>query len=217
MSSVKEPRTTARARDGLPGCSRGRLSVQPRHRSSKSSETLGVVAGMTLEDVVEVLTALDAGGIDYWVDGGWGIDALLGRQTREHRDLDLGVGLDDVPRIETLLPQFRHVSGESGLLLKDERGRVVDLLLVERSESGELWQQLAGERRLRYDERETRASGFIGGRSVRCASVALQLEHHDHPDATDQDRLDIEALERELPDNAGRGRVQELLDRQRRY
>jgi lincosamide nucleotidyltransferase A/C/D/E len=165
---------------------------------------LGVVAGMTLEDVVDVLTALDAGGIDYWVDGGWGIDALLGRQTREHRDLDLGVGLDDVPRIEALLPQFRHESGESGLLLKDERGRVVDLLLVERSESGELCQQLAGGRRLRYEERETRASGFIGGRRVRCASVALQLEHHDHPDATDQDRLDIEALERELLDNAGR-------------
>ena len=75
---------------------------------------LGVVAGMTPEDVVEVLTALDAGGIDYWVDGGWGIDALLERQTREHRDLDLGVGLDDVPRIATLLPHFsQKESGES--------------------------------------------------------------------------------------------------------
>jgi lincosamide nucleotidyltransferase A/C/D/E len=160
---------------------------------------------MTLEDVVEVLTALDAGGIDYWVDGGWGIDALLGRQTREHRDLDLGVVLDDVPRIEALLPQFRRESAESGLLLEDERGRVVDLLLVERSESGELCQRLPGGRQLRYEESETRASGFIGGRRVRCASVALQLVHHDHPDATDQDRLDIETLERELRENAGRG------------
>ena len=164
---------------------------------------------MTLEDVLKVLAALDAGGIDYWVDGGWGIDALLGRQTREHRDLDLGVGLDAVPRIETLLPEFRHESGESGLLLKDERARVVDLLLVERSESGELWQQLAGGRRLLYDERETRAAGLIGGRRVRCASVALQREHHDHPDATDQDRLDIEALERELRDNGGQGHYRE--------
>jgi lincosamide nucleotidyltransferase A/C/D/E len=154
---------------------------------------------MTPEDVVEVLAALDAGRIDYWVDGGWGIDALLGRlETREHRDLDLGVRLEDVQKIESLLPQFRRESAESGVLLKDERGRVVDLLLVERSESGELWQQLAGGRRLCYEERETRASGFIGGRRVRCASVALQREHHDHPDATDQDRLDIEVLEREL-------------------
>jgi hypothetical protein len=26
---------------------------------------------MTVEDVIEVLAALDAGGIAYWVDGGW--------------------------------------------------------------------------------------------------------------------------------------------------
>ncbi len=160
---------------------------------------------MTLEAVADVLAALDAGGVDYWVDGGWGVDALLGRQTREHRDLDLGVWLDDVPTIETLLPQFRRESEEEWpgfLLLRDERGGVVDLLLVQPSGAGGLLQQLAGGRRLRYDETETRASGHIGGRRVRCASVALQLERHDHPDVTDQDRLDIEALERELRDNA---------------
>ena len=160
---------------------------------------------MTLEDVLDVLAALDAGGIDYWVDGGWGIDALLGRQTREHRDLDLGVRLNDVPRIEMSLPHFRRESEEEWpgfRLLKDDRGRVVDLLLVQRSEAGELWQQLAGGRRLRHEEKESRASGYIGDRSVRCASVALQREHHDHPDATDQDRLDIEALERRLDDDA---------------
>jgi lincosamide nucleotidyltransferase A/C/D/E len=159
---------------------------------------------MTLKDVVEVLAAIDAGGIDYWVGGGWGVDALLGRQTREHHDLDLGVMLDDVQKIESLLPQFRREPAESGVRLKDERDRVVDLLLVERSESGELWRQLPGGRRLRHKERETRASGLIGGRRVRCASVALQLEHHDHPDATDQDRLDIEALERKLRDDPER-------------
>jgi lincosamide nucleotidyltransferase A/C/D/E len=156
---------------------------------------------MTPEDVIDVLAALDGGGIAYWVDGGWGLDALLGQQTRTHRDLDLGVRLDDVPRIETLLPQFRRESEEEWpgfLRLKDERGRVVDLLLVERREAGELWQQLAGGRRVRHKESETRASGSVGGRPVRCASVALQLEHHNHPQATDQDRADIEALRRKL-------------------
>jgi hypothetical protein len=32
----------------------------------------GVVAEMTAEDVIDVFAALDAGGIAYWVDGGWG-------------------------------------------------------------------------------------------------------------------------------------------------
>ena len=153
---------------------------------------------MTPEDVINILAALDAGGIAYWVDGGCGVDALLGQQTRTHRDLDLGVRLDDIPRIETLLPQFRRDDSEEEwpgfLLLKDERGRVVDLWLVERSQGGQLWQQLAGGRRVSHAESETRATGYIGGRPVRCASVALQLEHLHHPQATDQDRADTEAL-----------------------
>jgi lincosamide nucleotidyltransferase A/C/D/E len=152
---------------------------------------------MTCEDVIEVLAALDAGGIDYWVDGGWGIDALAGKQTRMHHDLDLGVNVDDVARVETLLPQFRREL-EDVSFYEDERGRAVDLLLVERSEAGQLRQQLPGGRRVRYPESETHASGYIGGRPVRCASVALQRERHNHPDATDQDRVDMEILEPDL-------------------
>jgi lincosamide nucleotidyltransferase A/C/D/E len=152
---------------------------------------------MTCEDVIEVLAGLDAGGIDYWVDGGWGIDALVGQQTRIHHDLDLGVSHDDVARVEALLPGFRRESEEASFYT-DERGRAVDLLLVECTPAGQLRQKLPGGRRLHYEESETHALGYIDGRSVRCASVVLQRAHHDHPDATDQDRLDIEVLERKL-------------------
>src|SRR4051794_33742852 len=41
------------------------------------------------EEVIGLLDSLDGSGIRCWVDGGWGVDALLGRQTREHSDLDL--------------------------------------------------------------------------------------------------------------------------------
>ena len=149
---------------------------------------------MRCEDVIEVLTALDAGGIDYWVDGGWGIDALVGEQTRRHHDLDLGVSRDDVATVEALLPQFRRESGEASFYT-DKRGRAVDLILVDRSQAGEFQQQLPEGGQLRYAERETRAAGYIGGRLVRCATVALQREHRNHPNATDQDRTDIEILE----------------------
>lgn len=44
---------------------------------------------MTGRDVVEILGLLRRAGTEVWVGGGWGIDALLGRQTRDHRDLDL--------------------------------------------------------------------------------------------------------------------------------
>jgi hypothetical protein len=42
-------------------------------------------------DVLEILAAVAASGADVWVDGGWGIDALVGAQTREHADLDLAL------------------------------------------------------------------------------------------------------------------------------
>ncbi len=46
---------------------------------------------MTAAEVVAVLDALAAAGCPAWLEGGWGVDALAGRQTRAHRDLDLAV------------------------------------------------------------------------------------------------------------------------------
>ena len=42
---------------------------------------------MTGNDVLEILNVLNAANIPVWIDGGWGIDALIGKQTREHDDL----------------------------------------------------------------------------------------------------------------------------------
>ena len=44
-----------------------------------------------LEDVVAVMQCLSDDGLDAWLAGGWGVDALLGSQTRLHTDLDLVV------------------------------------------------------------------------------------------------------------------------------
>jgi lincosamide nucleotidyltransferase A/C/D/E len=41
--------------------------------------------------VLEVLERLETAGCRCWVAGGWGVDALVGKQTREHHDLDLAL------------------------------------------------------------------------------------------------------------------------------
>jgi lincosamide nucleotidyltransferase A/C/D/E len=41
--------------------------------------------------VLGVLEMLTAEGIVGWLDGGWGVDALLDEQTRPHADVDLVV------------------------------------------------------------------------------------------------------------------------------
>ena len=50
---------------------------------------------MLADDVALVVTALAEAGVAAWLDGGWGVDALLGEQTREHDDLDLVMALAD--------------------------------------------------------------------------------------------------------------------------
>src|SRR2546422_5781430 len=61
---------------------------------------------MVASDVVEVLDRLDGAGIEASLDGGWGVDALLGEQTRPHDDLDLIVRVVDVPEIARSSPRM---------------------------------------------------------------------------------------------------------------
>lgn len=43
----------------------------------------------TKSDLLKVLDLVEAVGMRYWLDGGWGVDVLVGKQTREHRDVDI--------------------------------------------------------------------------------------------------------------------------------
>jgi hypothetical protein len=51
----------------------------------------GASQGVDLGEVLGVLADLTKAGCSVWVAGGWGVDALVGRQTRLHRDLDLAL------------------------------------------------------------------------------------------------------------------------------
>ncbi len=64
---------------------------------------------ITATDVLEILDRLDAAGAAWWIDGGLGVDALLGRETRPHDDLDFAVNAEDIERLPVIFPEFRHV------------------------------------------------------------------------------------------------------------
>ena len=53
---------------------------------------------MDASTVRRLVAQLEQAGIQVWLDGGWGIDALLGRDTRPHHDLDIVVRVSDVPK-----------------------------------------------------------------------------------------------------------------------
>jgi lincosamide nucleotidyltransferase A/C/D/E len=152
---------------------------------------------MTAGDVLEVLAKLDERGVSYRLDGGWGVDALVGRETRGHRDLDLVVALQDVPIIETLLAEdgFIQVPDEPGFrVLRDAAGRQVDLHAVRFDADGNGWQQLGEEKWGIYPSRGLDAEGVVGGKPVPCIAPMLQLRHHLGYDWDENDRHDLALL-----------------------
>jgi threonine aldolase len=44
---------------------------------------------MTADDLRDIYNWLKENGIAIWIDGGWSVGALIGKQTREHDDLDI--------------------------------------------------------------------------------------------------------------------------------
>ena len=58
---------------------------------------------MSSFDLIELLRLINEASIDVWLDGGWGVDALLQTQTRPHKDVDLVLPVADVPFYELII------------------------------------------------------------------------------------------------------------------
>jgi lincosamide nucleotidyltransferase A/C/D/E len=86
---------------------------------------------MSAEDVVAILDRLEGAGLTLSVDGGWAIDAVAGRQTRPHDDLDLVARLEEIPALERELASLGYERAGGGPLCSfesvDAAGRQVDV------------------------------------------------------------------------------------------
>jgi len=88
---------------------------------------------MNASDVMELYNLLTKNAIDVWLDGGWGVDALLGKQTRPHEDVDIVIQQKDVPKLRDLLHSqgYRNVERDDtsawNFVLGDNKGRLVDV------------------------------------------------------------------------------------------
>ena len=54
---------------------------------------------MPADEVVSIVDMLEGQGLQVWLDGGWGVDALVGRQTRKHEDLDIAIALAEADAV----------------------------------------------------------------------------------------------------------------------
>lgn len=156
---------------------------------------------MRAADVLIVLDALESRGLRAWLDGGWGVDALLHEQTRRHDDVDLVVELDALRDVQATLETLGFALAEdhapARVVLRAADGRQVDLHLVSFTEDGTGWQRGASPD---GSDCPYPASGFGQGsildRVVPCLTADLQVQHHTGYEPRDRDRADMAHLAR---------------------
>ena len=148
--------------------------------------------------VLHILLELARADVETWIDGGWGVDALLGMETREHEDLDLVIALADSERAQAALTalgfSLREDERPTRFVLGHADGRRVDFHTVVFDAEGGGVQRLQDGRAYRYPPEGFTGEGLIGGRAVRCLTPEVQLECHLGYEPKKTDRHDMRLL-----------------------
>ena len=154
---------------------------------------------MEVAELIRVLELLSSSGIEVWLDGGWGVDALLERQTREHDDLDLVAHLDDSARVIAALEAvgYELVVGAppKSFVLVDDSGRQVDVhpVVFDDSRGGGVYQMDDGDEWV-YPMEGFTGRGKVAGIDVKCLSPEVQVLVHDGYELTDKDYVELRLL-----------------------
>ncbi|MGC5169824.1 nucleotidyltransferase domain-containing protein [Microbacterium sp. DT81.1] len=129
-------------------------------------------------EVVALFRSFRAAGIRAWAGGGWAVDALVGRQTREHGDLDLAVDSVHLMGLLDLLDRDGFSVtvdwAPSRLELTAADGRVVDIHPVAFGADGSGVQTGLGGGSFHYAA-DGFSIGTIEGVPIPCLSVDQQL------------------------------------------
>lgn len=163
---------------------------------------------MEVGDVLTVLDAFSRAGVWWCLQGGWGVDALLGVVTRPHKDLDVMVTVPSVDAVERALRKrgytFAYRWPED--VAVEYSGREVHTAFVFGHSAGHEVDVHAGwllrdggiragwESGWEFAPEDVSAVGSIAGRSVRCMSIAAQLRAHEGYELPATHVRDVELL-----------------------
>ena len=153
---------------------------------------------MSAEQAVAVLDALAAAGCRAWVGGGWGVDALVGRQTRPHRDLDVVADAAAEAAALEALERLGYAVGTDWRPVRVELGAPglgwVDLHPMVLDAAGNGLQAGLDGASFAYPA-DCFVTGTIAGRPVGCLSVERQVLFHSGYEPREVDRADLALLQ----------------------
>lgn len=178
---------------------RGSVDVQTRRVASIWGRGRQPQSDMDGTRVLDVLALLESAGITVWIDGGWGVDALLGSRTRPHDDLDLIARLANVSELEAALAEvgYMRAHGEPPLSfeLVDSEGHQVDVHPVRFTSTGEAIYRMETGADWTYPSGSLSGVGSVLGREVRCLTPKMLMMSHTTGYALDDaHRADVAAL-----------------------
>jgi lincosamide nucleotidyltransferase A/C/D/E len=155
---------------------------------------------MTAEDAVALLERLSEHDVDVCVGGGWGVDALLMQQTREHSDLDLWL---PAAHLERLFVAFAKCGVDRvfpwpgdrpwNFVLHDGVRLRVDLHLYEPLADGSLHYGSVVDGEV-FPGEALAGQGQIAGLAVRCDAAEWAVRWHTGYPPRDVDRHDVPLL-----------------------
>lgn len=132
---------------------------------------------MQAEEVIKLYKLLQENGIEVWIDGGWGIDALLGKQTRQHKDLDIAIYHKDKPKLRKLFEErgykdvARADTSDWNFVLGDGKSEVDVHTFVFDDKGNNVYGTA-------YPKESLTGTGTINGESVKCIPPEWVVKFH---------------------------------------
>jgi lincosamide nucleotidyltransferase A/C/D/E len=165
---------------------------------------------ITADDAINIYHRLLDNNIQIWLVGGWGIDALLGEQTRPHKDLDVIMPVDDVERMCELLSHDGYKLGylweenlwtvdahgaktATAFVLQDAEGRELDAHAMRLDTEGNGIPAWDAEGRI-LKRQDLAGEGVIAGVTVPCFTPEMQMACHTGYELPDKHLRDLEQL-----------------------
>ena len=152
-----------------------------------------------ISDLFQVLDLLDNMKIQYWLDGGWGVDALYGKQTRTHRDIDIDFDAQYHDELLTLLQKKGYLIETdcypNRIELHSEKLGYIDIHpFVLNSDGTSKQADLNGGW---YEfQPDFFGTAVLEGRTIPCISLKAQKVFHTGYELRDKDIHDLAILER---------------------
>lgn len=152
---------------------------------------------MTAELLIDLLARLRSASVPVWVAGGWGIDALLSEQTREHRDLDLLYPIEDDGAMRQVLADagYRVETDWWPVRVELAGASYVDIQPLRFAPDGSAVQAGLDGAEFHYPA-SAFVSGRIAGREIGCLSEDQQRLFHSGYSPRAVDRHDLAQLDR---------------------